>query len=144
MKISIPFIWRHSEHSEPDGEQFIAESHTTAELLRSDGNAEWLVARSRKVEATGKGTLQTYSLRHASRRHLFLEMKNIGAPDENAVGNLRRSQSSAVCSVSGRSSSSFAETCSVDVTSSADRVCHHDVRDVLDPESWSRFIRWNV
>ena len=53
--------------SESDGEQFIAESHTTVELLMSNGKAEWLVARSRKVEATGKGTaLQTYWLRHSS------------------------------------------------------------------------------
>ena len=110
----------------------------------SDGKAEWLVARSRKVEAKGKGTLQTYWLRHSSRRHLSLKKRDSIAPSENAVAGSSRSQSSTVCSVLGCGASSFAEACSVDVTSSADRVGHHDVRDVLDPESWSRLICWNV
>jgi hypothetical protein len=118
-------------------------SHTTAELLVRANKEDWFEARSTKVEAKGKGTLQTYWLRPRVRRKEPHDRRG-NIPGESALRDLIDSQISTSCSLSTNTASSRPETGSMSLRSSDNSARRDSIGDKTHPESRRRLICWNV
>lgn len=115
-------------------------SQATAELLVRADKADWFEARSIKVEAKGKGTLQTYWLRPRVRRDLPVDRRG-SIPGESALRDLITSHNSPTGSLSTNSPS---ETGSSSLRSSDTSSRQDSVEGDTHPESRTRLICWNV
>ena len=113
-------------------------SHTTADLLVSDNKGDWLAARSTKVEAKGKGTLQTYWLQPSIRRRVTANRHGHVETTEIASDVNKYHPSSTVRTLPGSSVSAHVETCSLDTSSSASSVRQKEISEKR------RLVQWNA
>jgi 3'5'-cyclic nucleotide phosphodiesterase/Adenylate and Guanylate cyclase catalytic domain len=116
-------------------------SHTTAELLSQAGKQHWLAKRSTKVEAKGKGSLQTFWLQHIN--HFMTS----DTPPSDVSSSAR--QSSMNLSISSNSVNSNEDmTCPQQFSNSLinlheNQHSHHSVNTKLSPHQVGRMIHWN-